>query len=252
MKELVYKVFEEKMKDGSIERIVSDKINEMVLNICTDQMRYNGPARKAMEEKLSPLIMEAVERCDLSRMVEKITMILNAALKGSDVEEYDKIFDSVRNLFGANEEVKKIREKRSVKMSEIFKEYKKYLQEVFDKDDFNNYEIEYDDHPCAWIDCQMVVSADEDELFRKRGYVVELSTDKSNDKKSGDIRFKLRWDYSGSELYLKADLRDLTISDLRYCPSFIIYLSCIEREWIRVDLDKEYEEDTVDIDCTEE
>ena len=137
-------------------------------------------------------------------------------------------------------------------MSEIFEEYKKYLQEVFDKDDFNDYEIEYDDHPCAWIDCQMVVSADEDELFRKRGYVVELSTGKSNDKKSGDIRFKLRWDYSGRELYLKADLRDLTISDLRYCPSFIIYLSCIEREWIRVDLDKEYEEDTVDIDCTEE
>ncbi len=251
MKELINKAFEEKMKDGSIERIVSDKINEMVVNICTAQMRYDGPARKAMEEKLSPLILAAVERCDLSNMVDKITMILNASLKDTAVEEYDELFDSLRGMFGINEKIKPLREKRFVKMSDIFKEYQKYLQDVYDRDDFRESEIEYDDGYYATVDCSMVVSPDEDELFRKRGYVVELSTDKSNEKKSGDIRFKLRWDYSGSELYVRADLRDLTIAELRYCPSFILYLAFIEREWIRVDLDTMNEEENVYIDCAE-
>ncbi len=136
-------------------------------------------------------------------------------------------------------------------MSEIFEEYKKYLGEVFDKDDFEESEIEYGDERQAPIECSMVVSPDEDELFRKRGYVVEFSTEKCAQGKSGDVRFKLRWDYCGTELYVRADLRDLTIADLRYCPSFILYLSCIEREWIRVELDKENDDDTVYIKCEE-
>lgn len=252
MQELISKVFEDKMNDGSIEKIVADKINEMVTRICADQMGYGGAAKKAMEEKISPLIMQAVERCDLSSMVDKITIILNASLRSSDLEEYEKVLDGVRNLFGTNEAVKPVYEKRTVKMSDIFKEYQKYLEDVFDKDDFKENEIEYDEGRYAPIECKMVVSPDEDELFSKRGYVVELSTDKSDDQKSGDIRFKLRWNYNGTELYVRADLRDLTISDLRYCPAFILYLSCIERGWVRVEVDTEYEDDIVYINCAEE
>lgn len=251
MKDLINKVFEEKMQDGTIEKIVADKINEMVVRVCESQMGYNGAAKKAMEDRLSPLIMQAIERSDLGPMVDKITMILNASLRDSALDEYGKVFDGVRNLFAANDSVKAIREKRIVKMSEIFEEYKKYLGEVFDKDDFKESEIEYGDERQAPIECSMVVSPDEDELFRKRGYVVEFSTEKCAQGKSGDIRFKLRWDYCGTELYIRADLRDLTIADLRYCPSFILYLSCIEREWIRVELDKEYDDDTVYINCEE-
>ncbi len=38
MKDLINKVFEEKMQDGTIEKIVADKINEMVVRVCESQM----------------------------------------------------------------------------------------------------------------------------------------------------------------------------------------------------------------------
>lgn len=73
MKDLINKVFEEKMQDGSIEKIVADKINEMVVRVCESQMGYNGAAKKAMEDRLSPLIMQAIERSDLSTLLRAIT-----------------------------------------------------------------------------------------------------------------------------------------------------------------------------------
>ena len=80
---------------------------------------------------------------------------------------------------------------------------------------------------------------------------MELSTDKSDDKKSGDIRFRLKWDYDGTHLRLSGDFRSLTLSDLRHAPEFILYLAAIEREWLAVELDVYDEDDEVDIDCSE-
>jgi hypothetical protein len=41
----------------------------------------------------------------------------------------------------------------------------------------------------------------------------------------------------------------LTLSDLRHCPEFILYLAFIDREWIAVEIDVESDDDEVDIDC---
>lgn len=254
MKDLISKVFEEKMQDGTLEKIVSEKIDEMVRKICSDQMGYGGAAKKAMEEKLNPLILQAVERCDLSDMVTKITMLLNASLKGSEVEQYHDLIESAQNLFGANDSIKALREKRVVKLSKIFEEYQKYLQYIYDRDDFESYDIEEGDYgPFASVECALTVAPDDSAyVWNKPGYEVELSTTKSDDKKSGDIRFKLKWNYDNTELRLCADFRSLSLADLRYCPPFIIYLATIEREWIKVEVDTEEEDDIVYINFERE
>lgn len=246
MKDLINKVFDEKMQDGTIEKIVSEKIDEMVRKICSDQMGYSGAAKKAMEEKLNPLILQAVERCDLGDMVTKITMLLNASLKDSEVEHYHNVIESAQNLFGANDSIKALREKRVVKLSEIFREYQNYLKHIYDRDEFDSSDIDYDDDgPYASVECAMTVAPENDTYWRKPGYEVELSTTKSDDKKSGDIRFKLKWSYDNTQLHLYADFRSLSLADLRYCPPFIIYLAAIEREWISVEVDTEEEDDIV-------
>lgn len=253
MNELIARVFEKKMNDGTIEKIVSDKIDEMVKQICHDQMNWNGAAKKAMEEKLNPLILQAVERCDLSSMVTKITMLLNTSLQGSEVESYHSALDAVRTAFGANDALRKLKEKKVVKLSEIFKEYKKYLQHIYDRDDFDSADIYDDGESCtASIECSLRVASEEDRGFswRKPGYEVELSTDKSDDKKSGDIRFGLKWDYDGTHLRLSGDFRSLTLSDLCHAPEFILYLAAIEREWLAVEIDVYDEDDEVEIDCS--
>ena len=254
MKDLINKVFEEKMHDGTIEKIISEKIDNMISEICNNQMRWDGAAKKAMEEKISPLILQAVEKSDLSHLVTKITLLINASMNGSALEQYHDTLASVRNLFGVNEHVKALREKKTVNLSEIFEEYKKYLKDLYDRDDFDTDDITDDgEEVTACIGCAMEVAPEENRyVWRKPGYEVEFSTDKSDDErhnKSGDIRFKLNWNYNSTELHLYADLGSLSLSDLRYCPPFILYLATIEREWIPVEVDIESYDDEVYIDC---
>lgn len=252
MKDLINNVIEKKMQDGTVEKIIADKFEEMVTAICNDQMKWNGTAKKAMEEKLNPLILEAVEKSDLSSMVTKITMLINAALKGSEVESYHDVLASIKSIFDTNDDIKTLREKKVVKLSEIYERYKEYLQVLYDRDDFDREDITDDgESVTAEIECSLQVAPEDDRGFswRKPGYDVELSTDKSNDDKSGDIRFKLKWDYDGTQLLLYGDFRSLTLSDLRHCPSFILYLAAIEREWIAVEIDIECDDDLIYIDC---
>lgn len=255
MKNLINRVFDEKMQDGTIEKIVSEKIDDMIKKICDDQMGWNGAAKKAMEEKLSPIILQAVERSDLSDMVTKITMMINASLRGSEVDQYHDVLQAVRTTFGANDTIKALKEKGKVTLSEIFEKYKEYLQTVYDKDDFDEDDIHDDgESVTAAIECSLLVNHENGGYYswNKPGYEVELHTDKSDDQKyqkSGDIRFRLKWNYDSTKLRLCGDFNSMTLYDLRYAPEFILYLATIEREWLPVEIDVEQDDDEVYIDC---
>lgn len=239
------------MSNGTIEKIIADKIDDMVKEICDKQMRWDGVAKKAMEEKLAPIILQAVENSDLSDMVTKITMLVNAGLRDSELENYHDALKSVKSLFDANKSISAVREKKTVKLSEIFEKYKEYLNYIYDKSDFDSDEIEDDgESMTATIECSIRV-APEDGYFawRKPGYVVELSTDKSDDKKYGDLRFKLNWNYDATKLHVWGDFRSMSLGDIRHCPEFILYLAALEREWTTVEVDIEYEDDVAYIDC---
>ena len=252
MKDLINGVFEKKMQDGTIEKIVSEKIDNMIKAICDDQMKWGGAAKKAMEEKLSPIILQAVERSDLSDMVTKITMMINASLRGSELEQYHDILQSARIIFGLNDTIKALKEKGKVTLSEIFEKYKEYLNYIYDKDDFEKDDIVDDGETVtASIDCSLRVVPEDKGYFSwyKPGYEVELHTDKSDDGRSGDIRFRLRWNYDATKLSMCGDFSSMTLSDLRSAPEFILYLAIIEREWLTVEIDVEQDDDVVYIDC---
>jgi hypothetical protein len=253
MKDLINRVFEKKMHDGTIEKIVADKIDEMVKEIGEKQMRWGGDAKKAMEEKLSPVILQAIENSDISSMVTKITMLINAGMRDSEIEHYHEALASVKELLGANDSIRALREKKTVKLSEIFEKYKEYLNYIYDEDDFDSEDIEDDGESCtASIECSIRVKT-EDEYFtwRKPGYAVELSTDKSDDRKSGDLRFKLNYNYDGTQLHVWGNFRSMPLGDFRHCPEFILYLAALEREGITVEIDIEDEDDVAYIDCQE-
>lgn len=251
MKEIINKVFEEKLRDGSIEKIISDKVDDMVKNICDSQMRYDGAARKALEGKLSPLMLEAIENCSFGNLVTKITMLINASIQDSDLTGYHSVLESIKSVYAADQDCERLRAEKSVKLSEIYEKYKAYLNEIYDKDDFENEDI-YDDGegPTATVECGLAVN-EKEPLFHwaTTTYEVELSCAKSNEDKSGDVHFELRKKWDGNGLYLRGDFSKLSLSDLRYCPHFILWLAFIEREYITVEVDIENDDDEVYIEC---
>lgn len=240
MKEIIEKVFEGKIKDGTVEKIVSEQVDKMITSICTEQMGYGGELKKKMAEKLAPIMLEALENSDLGVLTLKITELINANLKGSPLDYYAKTLD-LKELFGSNRAIKKLEGRKTIKMSEIFDEYLNYVQDTYDDGDFEREEINYDDGTkTVYVECNMAVNESEKLYWERRpGYEVELSNEKSSDQKSTDVRFKLQWNYDNTALHVRTNFYDMPLSDLRYCPAFFLYLFYLEQNCIKIELDKE-------------
>lgn len=56
MKDLIAKVFNEKLEDGTIEKIIGKHIEDMVSDILNDQMKWNGEAKKLSKRELSRFV----------------------------------------------------------------------------------------------------------------------------------------------------------------------------------------------------
>lgn len=239
MKDIINRVYEKKLTDGTIEKIVSEHFDKMIADICKDQMSWNGEAKKAAEERLKPIMLKAIESSDLSDLVIKITTAINAGIKGSSLEGFERLTSGVRNLFGSNRLIEKYAKRKSIKVSEIFEEYCEFIANAYNDYDFEDSEVSYDEGKCAYVDCSMSVEDDtKDYFFRKNGYIVELTNEKSSDEKSTDIKFKLSWNYDNTQLHIESDFRSLSISDLKYMPPFILFLSWLEGEYIKIELDE--------------
>lgn len=239
MKDIINQVYEKKLMDGTIERIVSEHFDKMIADICHDQMSWNGEAKKAIEDRLKPIMLQAIERSDLSNLVTKITTVINAGIKGSSLEGFERLTSGVRNLFGSNQLIEKYAKRESIKVSEIFAEYCEFVSKAYSDYEFEAREVSYDEGEGAYVDCSMSVEDDtQNYFFRKNGYIVELTNEKSNDEKSTDIKFRLSWNYDNTQLHVESDFRSLSISDLKYMPPFILFLSWLEGKYIQIELDE--------------
>lgn len=239
MKDIINKVYEKKLTDGTIEKIVSEHFDKMIADICHNQMSWNGEAKKAIEERLKPIMLQAIERSDLSDLVTKITTVINAGIKGSPLEGFERLTSGVRNLFGSNQLIEKYAKRKSIKVSEIFAEYCEFVSKAYTQYDFETSEIIYDDGKGAYVDCSMSVEGDtQNYFFRKNGYIVELTNEKSNDERSTDIKFRLSWNYDNTQLHVESDFRSLSIIDLKYMPPFFLFLSWLESEYVKIELDE--------------
>lgn len=239
MQDIINKVYEKKLTDGTIERIVSEHFDKMISDICQNQMSWNGEAKKAVEERLKPIMLQAIEKSDLSDLVTKITMVINAGVKGSSLEGFECLTSGVRNLFGSNQLIEKYAKRKSIKVSEIFAEYCEFISNVYNDYDFEDSEVSYDEGKYAYVDCSMSVDDDtQNYFFRKNGYIVELTNEKSSEEKSKDIKFKLSWNYDNTQLHVESDFRSLSIGDLKYMPPFILFLAWLESEYIKIELDE--------------
>lgn len=240
MQDIINQVYEKKLVDGTIEKIVSEHFDKMIADICQNQMSWNGEVKKSVEERLKPIMLKAIEGSDLSNLVTKITMVINAGIKGSSLEGFESLTSGIRNLFGSNQLIEKYKARKSVKVSEIFAEYCEFVSKAYNDYEFESREVSYGDGKGAYIDCSMSVEDDTQKyFFRKNGYIVELTNEKSNDEKSTDIKFRLAWNYDNTKLKVESDFRSLSISDLRFMPPFLLFLSWLEGEYIEIELDEQ-------------
>lgn len=250
MEEMIKKIFNEKMNDGTFEKIVSEKFEQMITEICKDLTSWNGSIKKQMQEKIEPLMSDAIEKSDFNEYTIKLIDIINQSLKQSNLNQYRVVADNLKALLGHKEIEYKWG--GNVKISSIFEKYIEFVEESLEESDFKRDEINTDDGTkTTYVECRYFV--EEDEYCEDRvGYFSNKRSTQhiifTNDKaeEDDDIATKTRVEFDVYESFdgtkhLNFDT-DFKISELRTIPSFILDLMDIKNKYCNIFIDKRKDE----------
>lgn len=156
MEELIKKVYEEKLSDGSIEKIIGDKVEEMVKSCCDDLFKWNGAIKKQMEEKIKSVMTGIVQESDFSKYIVSLKELINEALPQTCLTNYQEIIESIKTAVGE----KQLTSKDTIKVSEIFEKYCEFIEgQTFSKCDLEDKDtIDYDEGMSAWLTASLSYS----------------------------------------------------------------------------------------------
>ena len=248
MKELIEKVFEEKLNNGTIEQIVGKHIENMVSEIMKDSMSWNGQVKKALAEKMNPLMLKAVSECDLSKSVILITELLNNSFKNSPLQLLQNTMDGIKNLYCLDDKLKNIEFGQTIKLSKIYNHYCDLIEkESFSKSDLEEKDIEVyaEDGLYAYIDINMEVEDTTKEKewgYSQKTYSVELYS--SLDGENHGVVFEIAEGY-GSELHINIDINDYPLAKFPRIDTFVFYLLMLKNYYCNIVIDTDGEENQV-------
>ena len=253
MENLIKKVFNDKMSDGSFESIISKKLEEMISSICYDLTDRSSDLRKHAQARLEPIMLQAFEQSNFEKMTLKLAAIINEGLKETALDRYSRLINDLHHLFGGNTCVSTLKDVKSIPLSTLFKKYQDYVRhelssadhyfddDAFYVDEFGKKSMEFD--------CYCTVNEENRRYYyTKPGYEIEFACETGCEDLSVDVRFRLYWNYNNTELHISSDFREMRLADLRHAPDFILYLWAIENQYIKIEIDGYELKETVDVE----
>ena len=255
MKELFDEIFEKKLSDGTIRKIVEEKIEKMVSDVIEDQIRYSSsPVRVAFQEKLQPVMLQAVDNCDVSKTALVVTEMLNNALGKTPVHLMQDTLNSFLNLFSKNELIASIKFGDKIKLSQIFEKYVEHVKyhAPSSRKELDDLGFDVSDPSCDLVEipCSMSIEQYEAQYFSRTSsteYLVTFSTEIDVEKA---VKFRMVRDYK-NQLTVSMDGRFPSLAELAYIDHFIIYLFALEKYWASVDVDVYDEVAYAEVEITE-
>jgi hypothetical protein len=113
-------VIEEKLSDGTVERLVGEAIEKAINNALDGIFSWNSPAKKTLEAKLNEVFVPALEKYDYSRYVTKLDKALTDIIQNTNLAENKTILSNFQSLMTEPKCTE-------IKLSEIAKEWRKYV-----------------------------------------------------------------------------------------------------------------------------
>lgn len=240
MQEIIKKVYNEKLNDGTIEKIVSDKIDEMVKSCCDDLFTYSGSIKKQMKAKLEEVMSSVVESSDFSAYVQKLTYIINQVLPETALQDYKHIGEAIEETCGS----KALSYKDTVKLSDIFKAYCDYVEkETFYPSDFNDEDEFHDDYDNGGKYVELNLKMDVDDYIKF--YIDDCSTTMDYREREKYTFSLKKWDRTIS--YYK----DIPLRKLSYISKFEMYLIMLSNNNVKIEFDCRNEECEVECEIEE-
>lgn len=231
-------VIAQKLEDGTVEKLIAEELEKGIKKSLESLLGYYGDANKVIEKKIKSVMVPYLENYDYSKYVLKLDTVLTEILKNTTLDN-KTILENFKHL-ASYENVKEI------KVSEIFKKWKKYVAE---KIDTSNLEVVYDDgvsyeNPEVTLDIEYSNERDWSS-FKHATIIFECEKDEEMNREIKITKFKeYDWELDSKPVH--------DISSLRFIDEFSIFLMNLSQSGTKIIIDTEYEDDEVEVEAEPE
>lgn len=228
--ERIAKAVSEKMNDGTVEKLVADAAEKALKESINEQFRWNGEAKKIIDEKVKAVMVQAIEHVDLNEYTVKLDTVLTEIINSTNLIDNKEILGNFKELMIEPD-------KDVISLKDIFEKYKEYVSESVDTSEL---EVYTDDEP------------------RYQNVTAEVTVDTRNSIFGGrfcDLVFKCEEDEKlTKEIHLYESKRngfritrfesELDINSLRYVDKFDIFMMRLDRAFCDItDIMDMYDDD---------
>ena len=230
-------VITKKMQDGTIEKLVSEKLEEGVNGALDSLFGRYGDVTKVIEEQIKSVMVPYLDNHDYSKYIVKLDDVMVKVLQEATLDNKN-ILNNFKGLMSPATELEK-----EINVTELFNKWLDYVSKNINTDDL---EIEYDDEPYyemvavtarleqeesdySWSSIEHASLILECEHDEKMNVLIPLSRWKERSNGVWDIDFK-----STSDL-----------KSLKYLNDFEIYMMKLTQGFAKLEIDEEYIEDEI-------
>lgn len=236
--ERIVKAVRDKLNDGTVEELVSDAVTKALKSSIEEQFKWNGDAKKVIDEKVKEVMTPTIERVNLDEYTVKLDTVLTEIINSTNLIDNKEILGNFKSLMTEPD-------KDVISLEDVFEKYKEYVSKNLDTSDL---EVYTDDEPryqnvTAEVDvhirdnifggrfCDLVFKCEEDEKLTK---VIHLYESKSN--RFCIMRFK----------------SELDINSLRSIDEFDIFMMRLDRAFCDITDIMEMYDDDVEVEAEPE
>lgn len=236
LEQSVKDVIETKLSDGTIEKIISEKLEKGVNEAMEDLFRSYGDIGKTIKDKVKEVMVPAIERHDFSGYIVKLDSVLTEVVNSTALVENKTLLENFKDLM-IEEDIKEI------KTSDIFDKWCKFVAEEVET---SGLEVNTDDGEPTYetVNCKMEVEYNDRKSWsdiKSANIIFECAND---EKMNFMIPISCWSKYDGDKWSIDY-LADMDIKSLRYMSSFEIFLLKLKRAFVKLTIDDEYSDEEV-------
>ena len=232
MKEELLKIAQESLSDDEVAEIVKDKFKKAFSDAVESAFRW-GDAKKAIESKVTEVMVPYIEKRDFSEYLPKLDSVLTELVNSDACLGNKKILENFKDLMIEPES-------KSMKLTELFHAWIKKCEMDIDTDDL---EIDYDDGVSySSVECEMRFEEQDKPEWSSCRRAVIIFENEHDEKLNIEIPVS-RWEWNSGKIepWMLSIFNDVRISSLRRLNDFQIFLLRMERAGTEIIIDKDYD-----------
>ena len=221
----------EKLNDGTVEKLVSQYIEKGVSDALSSLFSYSGEGKKLIEKKLNETIVPVIEEHDFNQYLTKLDTVLTEIVNATNLVDNKEILENFKGLM-------KEPETKEIKLSEIFKQYCKHVAENIDTSGLEAC-CEDGEPYYEHVTAQMEVVTEDLIWYTRDNYRIVKFTCEEDEKLNCRIAL---YKYDDESVWrFRAGKDSVDVNSLRWMKGFEIFLLVLNRAWVKVIIDKEYD-----------